>query len=410
MRKIRYIQHFLSGTFALLLVALCSACSDNTIGTEEIPESKPASISFHINGIDEMPVTRAGKVSGQNIFKKYVVKLCLFAEEKNTGGGPTNPYPTATLVDGYPKDITTANVTIELPDITTYNYLYTFIACEKAYKDKLVVQELNPEEEYEAVWRDATSGSLYTNCSILVLDAENQKTFEKAPEAGDYFMVYGFGEGITTVSDENVSYYPKSIVLTRQMGAVVFSTGNIAQQAECSVFTEFYRLYLSQMVEKGPQSAGTRNHAHNGEYGINGTDSANPNENPEVNPYAYGDYAGMVIGKNKCSFTQSFTQGTTVGTGDQQISGYVMYLPCTTVRQKDIPEQEYANVSFAGGNPATSITTGSKTYSTSTKFPIYPNRRTILTIGDGSTLDVSFSEADSGINYEDDWNGGLVNN
>ena len=55
----------------------------------------------------------------------------------------------------------------------------------------------------------------------------------------------------------------------------------------------------------------------------------------------------------------------------------------------------------------TSITIQEKTYSTSELFPIYPNRRTILTIGDGSKITVSFGDNQGNINQEGDWNGGL---
>lgn len=399
-----YFKHFLFGTLVLLAGVSGTSCSDDTPITSDAPTEKKTTLTFRIDGIGDMKMTRAaeepGNVAGLDIFEKYTVKLYLFAEERQDGveTEPDNPYPGAQLVAGYPKPITESTVQITGLDCDTYNYCYVFVACEDDYADKLEVKAINVDG-FGSGLSNISEGSLYTNCCIQVLDEDNNAPFDKNENAEDFFMVYGAGEGITASTTE--IYQPVSVVLRRQMGAVVFNAGNIEQEAECGVFTEFYRLYLSQIVEKG--NAGTRNHAHNG-YLI-GTDASE-----EDNPYIDGDYAWLL---GEQTFTQNFSVGTTIGggtSGEEQVTGYVIYLPCTTMHEEgNVPNQEYANVDFGSGNsPKTYITIGGKTYSTTQPFPIFPNRRTILSVGDGSTLTVSFTGEGGGINYEDDWNGGVT--
>lgn len=406
--KTKYMKKALAGTLMFLTALLGTACQEDKLGMEETGKKELTSITFHIEGMEGKISTRAGNVTGLDIFSKYAVKLYLFKEDKYQGTTePSNPYPNATLVEGYPMDINNPSVTITGLDVNNFNYCYAFVACEEAYADKLVAKAIDPDS-FDAKPSEAKSGSLYTNCFLQVLDEEKEKMspFDKAETAEDYFMVYGYGGGITTISGDIDFYTPVSVVLKRQMGAVVFSTADVSQRAKCTVFTEFYRLYLSQMVEFF--GAGTRNHSH--DLGnIPGTDSPwDPNK-----PYAGGDYAGNVLYDS--NFSKTFESGSSIGNpecGEGIINGYVMYLPCTTTTadENNVPAEQNANVAFQYGitDIATSIEIGGKTYSTSSPFPIFPNRRTILTIGDDSQLNVSFGDG-NGINYEEDWNGGVVN-
>lgn len=395
----KYVKNVLCGALVCLMTMLGTACQEDNSGMEGTGKQELTSITFHIEGMEGKMSTRAGNVTGMDIFSKYTVKLYLFAEEKGQGTVTTNPYPNATLVEGYPKEVNDPSVTITGLDMDTYNYCYAFVACENAYAEKLVAKAIAPDS-YDAKPSEATAGSLYTNCFLRVLDEDNNSPFDKAEKADDYFMVYGYGEGIDNTTID--FYTPVSVVLKRQMGAVVFSTADVSQRAKCTVFTEFYRLYFSQMVEFS--GAGTRNHSHCG-YFV-GTDSpSDPN-----NSYADGDYAGLF---SKNNVNKEFQSGGSIGNpgcGEGIINGYVMYLPCTTTAdENNVPAEQKANVSFNYvSDIATSIEIGGKTYSTNAPFPIFPNRRTILTIGDDSQLNVSFGD-DSGINYEEDWNGGVVN-
>lgn len=401
--KTKYMKKALAGTLMFLTALLGTACQEDKLGMEGTGKKELTSITFHIEGMEGKISTRAGNVTGLDIFSKYAVKLYLFKEDKYQGTTePNNPYPNATLVEGYPMDINNPSVTITGLDVNNFNYCYAFVACEEAYADKLVAKAIDPDS-YSAECSEAKSGSLYTNCFLQVLDEVNMSPFDKAEKAEDYFMVYGYGGGINTISGDIDFYTPVSVVLKRQMGAVVFSTADVGQLAKCTVFTEFYRLYLSQMVEFF--GAGTRNHSHCG-YFV-GTD--NPNDSS--NPYADGDYSGSVLYDS--NFSKTFESGSSIGNpecGEAIINGYVMYLPCTTTQgEENVPTEQKANVSFNYvDNIATSIEIGGKTYSTSSPFPIFPNRRTILTIGDDSQLNVSFGDG-NGINYEEDWNGGVVN-
>ncbi len=379
--KQKYNRVFRHGLLMLMACLAWSSCSeeivDNGAGKAE---SETYSVTFHINGLEGQARTRSEGIVDVD-FTKYVAKLYLFARENGTTDTkPENPFKGFKFI-GNPEEGGDKNNPIEIADNgyvtvsnlqSTMSYIYAIVAYEKEYKENAEVKVLDKSGTF-LTSVDLAENSLYTNCYIPALDENKYIPYDKAGE--DYFMVYGAGGEVHTLLD---SFTPAEIILTRQMGAVAFVSGETAKgDVECSVFSDYYRLYLSQMVE--PNTHGTRNHCD--------------------------DYA---ISNSYPIISQTFTEGNQLSDGSVE---YVMYLPCTTTKQfgENIPKDEHANYDKAGdyGDECkTSITINDKTYSTTEPFPIYPNRRTVLTIGDGSTIRVTFGE-ENAIHQEGDWNGGL---
>ncbi len=373
MKKI-YDSRILTGLLMLLMAAFWTSCSDDTIETET-NGGKLSSVTFHIGGIEGLRTRAANGI--ENIdFNKYGARLYLFKDKiENSTTDTNNPYLGFTL-DREPVEITEGYVTIDNLKRTEYNYIYIIVAYEKAYAEEAKVMSWNADDNSGVELEVAKS--LYTNCYIAALD-ENNFNAPYSLQGDDKFMIYGAGGEIASQLDQ---FVPVEVILTRQMGAVVFSTGaeNIKSiPASCMITTDYYHLYLSQIIET---QSGTRNHCN---------DFASQNSNPEI--------------------SIEFSGGAFIN----EIKGYMVYLPCTTTKAyesyeaSNIPDNEKINYKAAEPEVTgtTSITVQGKTYATNQLFPIYPNRRTILTIGDGSKITVSFGDNQGNINQEGDWNGGL---
>lgn len=379
--KKTYNNRILSGLLALLMAALWASCSEDTIGTEETNGGKSSSVTFHLGGIEGLH-TRAADGTENFNSDKYGAKLYLFKDvAEGSSTDPNNPYPNFKL-DREPVEIKDAYVTIDELDRQNYNYIYIIVGYEKDYENEATVKSWNANDWVGTDLVVGDDGSLYTTCYIAALD-ENNSNAPYTQKGEEPFMIYGAGGEIASQLDQ---YIPVEVVLTRQMGAVVFSTGaeNIEKSVTCTITTDYYHLYLSQIIET---VSGTRNHSN---------DYAGANSNPNIEVIFDG---GFNIDEPK---------------------GYMLYLPCTTTKEYAVGEhgeylyldsKEYANYFYDSDgvyqSGKTSIEFGNKTYSTSELFPIYPNRRTILTIGDGSKINVSFGDEEGKIDQEGDWNGGL---
>lgn len=373
MKKI-YDSRILTGLLMLLMAAFWTSCSEDTIGTET-NESKLSSVTFHIGGIEGLR-TRAANGIEDIDFNKYGARLYLFKDQiKDSQTDPNNPYPGFTLASD-PVEITEGYVTIDNLNRTEYNYIYIIVAYEKAYAEEAKVMSWDADN-YTGNELEADE-SLYTTCYIAALD-ENNSNAPYSLQGDDKFMIYGAGGEIVSQLDQ---FVPVEVILTRQMGAVVFSTGaeDIERiPASCTITTDYYRLYLSQIIET---QSGTQNHC---------SDFASQNSYPDI--------------------SIEFSGGAFIN----ELKGYMVYLPCTTTKAyesyeaSNIPDNEKINYKYAEpeATGTTSITVEGETYATSQLFPIYPNRRTILTIGDGSKITVSFGDDKGNINQEGDWNGGL---
>lgn len=379
-----------SSLLALMLLLCCVSCSEDNL--EPVAEKDGMfTVTFNIAGIDDGSLaTRAGEYGDQ--YADYTTKLYIFSKRKNNvEDDPTseevqsqdNPFADYTFLRS--EDVEAARITLSLE--SDYNYLFAFIACEDDYWKK---------DDNPVLY---SGGSLTTpspvkennefiNCFIQVVNEDEASTsfpvYPKAANARDYFMVYGAGLALPGFDES--AYIPETIVLKRQMGAVTFKVPEdleINSDVNCNVLTDYYRLYLSQILESN--QSGTRNHA---------------------NDYTSSTGYYPVI---SCQFP----------TGLEDIANeFTFYLPCTTTRNEIDANHQNEQTYYLQedywyelvGNTSIEWDNGNTKYETTQPFPIFPNRRTILTVNkEGNIEYVHFTNIDEKdkdhIDVEDDWNG-----
>lgn len=374
MKRIRF---YYSGLLTLALLLCCVSCSEDRL--ESVAKDKETlTVTFDIAGIEGItPITRSGDYGDK--MNDYIKKLYIFTDTKPTSSSRANessPFENYKLSEV--KNITESRFTLDLSD--KYNYAFVFIAYEDDYAEEGKVYNKSDDAELN----EEQTGYSYTNCYIKAV-TENSgrfgyKVYEKKQDAHQPFMIYGAGFSLPGFTE--TGYIHETVILKRQMGAVTFKTPEgltINEEVTCTVFTDYYRLYLSQILEAS--QSGTINHTN--------------------------DFAGAADGPFiYCSFLNGYTSTP---------SEYTFYLPCTTTRLEiDANHQDeqanYTRTSEWGAmNPQTSISWGSNKYASTTRFPIFPNRRTILTVNkDGNLESVHFTTIDGNndkIDVEDDWNG-----
>lgn len=401
MKNIKYYINLLS----LSLFLCCTSCSEDNI--EPLAENNDMfKVTLNIGGLEGVSgTTRAGENSDWR--EKYTTYMYVFRNKKNpnveddptdvTVQATSNPFADYMLYS-YKGNVKTKieNERIELNLHIDYNYLFVFIASESVYENEGKVLVYNPEGTGNA---EVKENDKYINCYIQAVDESkwsavgdgmNVPVYEKASGSDSPFMIYGAGLALPGFQeDEADSYIPETIVLKRQMGAVTFKVPEgtkIDNDVTCSILTDYYRLYLSQIIEAN--QSGTLNHVQ--------------------------DYASNVGDSYAPVISCTFTAGETDTPGE-----YTVYLPCTTTHSEvSIDSEEQANYIRDTGNNwkpyvpqyiSTSMKWGNKAYVLSgTCFPVFPNRRTILHLSNGDDVGVSFTDMDGTsdqIDVEDDWNG-----
>ena len=367
----------------LLLAAFFSSCSEDAVDEMKQPEHDANTITFEV-GIDNASLTTRAANEYGDVLTDYVTNVYVFSKGKME----STLKETGSAYDGYTlesqEELTTSLFTYETT--TDKDYLFIFIACEDDYDEKCVVKS---GENISGMIQlnDLETGDNYTSCCIPIFSNDESyskplKPHEKEDNAFDDFMIYGASHVVNGQIDGN--YQPEKIVLTRQLGAVTFKAAVSTEQVTCNIVSDYYRLYLSQIAEKNSEN---------------------------FSSYSYINDLASVVFKNP-QMQKVFPNG---GNGE-----YTMYVPCTTTHTpadfKDVNDywDERANyyrnsdVNVDSYNiSSTSITVNGETYSLELdkyRFPVFQNCRTILTVGDGSNITVSFG-TEGGINLEDQWNG-----
>lgn len=377
MKRIRF---YYSGLLTLALLLCCVSCSEDRL--ESVAKDKETlTVTFDIAGIEGItPITRSGDYGDK--MNDYIKKLYIFTDTKLTSSSRANessPFENYKLSEV--KNITESRFTLDLS--IDFNYAFVFIAYEDDYENEGKVYDKSDDAELN----EGQTGYSYTNCYIKAVNEKNQNesgipVYEKKQSAHQPFMIYG--AGFSLPGFDETGYIHETVILKRQMGAVTFKTPEgeiINEDVTCKVLTDYYRIYLSQILEAS--QSGTINHVN--------------------------DFAGA---ENYPLIYCNFPKGGTDITGE-----YTYYLPCTTTRLEiDANHQdEQANYTRYSDQWAsfvklqTSISWGSNEYASTTRFPIFPNRRTILTVNkDGNLESVHFTTIDRNndkIDVEDDWNG-----
>lgn len=373
---------------SLLIGCVLVSCSENVIENDIPQKDKETQITFSLDGLETSLSTRS---PGAIDFATYSIKLFVF---KRTTGDLWKGY----LLDRIPIDIETSLVAVDIDNMS--EYLYVFIAVPSAFKEKLVLKK----GMYSPT--DAAEGSDYQVCYVPVFD---ETTVNQDLLTGNYqvftdqvstdkkqdFMIYGWAKNFPPNLAADGKYTVQSVILTRQLGAIEFKAPTGKAITECSIYSNFYRLYLTQMTEQ-KKTAGVIQETHS-----------------EAGDYITSDLVG-----NYYSYPANIVKTFPAGS-----SNYRIYVPCTTLSTTvgNIPEVECANtykgtVFWEGkgsldpdwNDPSspTSVTVDGTKYKTQLPFPVFPNRTTVLTINDGSSIKVTFTNAaGGGIDLDDDtWN------
>lgn len=362
-------RNYILGSLCFLMAAFCVSCSEDIPGGKE--QSGNSTVTFEV-GIDASMMTRATGDYGS--VSDYKTTVYIFTKIRDVDAGVPQPddknfYEGFTFYES--KELNSALFTYNMQEDKLY--LFTFIACEKPYAEKGLGKVVYAGD---SALEDIAVGTELTKCFVPVFENsfDNSgegyfKPYPKEPDAKDDFMIFGAAHQINGMAQGN--YKPEKITLTRQLGAVVFKAQASTEQVTCKVASDYYRLYLLQML---------------GENGYS----------------LFNDYASSAMFPLMCKEFSGSADGI-----------YTFYLPCTTIKTPSTfsPDSDgQANCFTTEGWEElveTSITVNGTTYKLdpTVKFPIFPNYKTILTADDGSRLDVSFGGNDGGIDLEDKWNG-----
>lgn len=356
---------------ACIIGMMHTACSEDIDGQSSTAESETTSLAINIEGFETGIQTRAGETYNPD---DYLVDMYIFSEQKNSPGTGFDSY----TFESKKEFGTSRLVTLDNLD-KDKNYAFIFVGYEPEYKDKAKARSYDSESF--CVGPELKGADSYTSSYVEIFDGMDSWGFtnngeicpyEKINEADDEYMIYG--AAFDWAATEVPNYTPMSVRLTRQMGAVVFRSQiehDGSSEIGCNIYTRYYRLYLSQILEPKEKS------------------TTNTNDDYIIDESAYIKHTFSAPSRENAD-----------GSKD-----YIIYVPCTTTRSVDELNEykdEYANQ--ISGFP-TSFTINGQTYTTSVPFPVFPNRRTILTLMSDNQLQISFEDANGGVSYDDEWNG-----
>lgn len=404
----------------ILSVLVCSCSDEISVDTPPKESSGKCSVTFNLSkdsGSDFEMATRSSSIIP--IPEDYSVMFYLFKEDGND----------YKLVRG-PEIIKSSVLTLD--NLTEdAEYRYVFVAIHNPTQDESIAKvlkaldfgttKMTPEEWTITPPSEAstTNNSLLENCFLELFDYETYGNFEDGSKR-EYIIIDSnknmdiFGAG---------SYFlPGSITaaigvtLERQVGVVEFKYEDaaIGDQLECSFSSDYYRLYLSQMVKDKNNTNYTSDNT-----AIFSFTSASP-DNP-IKDYTQGDYYSVsrlfytnVIGlptfkktvtlngtENSIKVYMPYTTSAMVGTSVNNVykANYIR----TNISEYDInePGDITLNITKADGSPAQS-------FKKAGTFPIYRNGKTVFTTVGSEYLSVNFgNNTDDGIHLPDDdkWNG-----
>lgn len=384
--------------FLLLLLPFISCQKENE--WDLVNEEGTTSVTFQLNGLDNsdfsVSVTRAAETIIPVDFSQYAVRFYLF-EEKGTDRRGDRAY-----VLKKSSDITEPTFTMEGLTANT-NYKYVFIATPKVGKNETELTALltprdfgdfNPDNPSNTLQNITQDKSLISNSYLPMVKTEAFNYSAATAEALESSDIYTEGFDLST---SFTFHTPIGIVLKKQVGMVEFRI-KLTQgehNLSCSIPSDFYRLYLSQIVRVDMKSEYTSiNHA-----------SVRNDSYADFTDYISGDYyselASQLWGSSLLSFTK---QQTVTVTNADEYTYFRIYMPYTTAVSvgtavSDGQKANYNRASKAAGTMT--LTIDGKNYTYGNAFPIYRNAKTYFYI-QGDKLVADFE----GINLDDnEWDG-----
>lgn len=419
----------------ILIITTClslfvSSCTDDSLPNGNTEESKgnKRTISFNLSKGDDNNFDVITKANGIPVPDNYAVKFYLFKRFQKANSNE-NEY----------KLVVEDNVTTPLYTITVDDdmerYKYIFLASSKDISTLKAVDfssvSMNSGDGSIIIPKtDAGTNSLLENCYISFFDdKKNNKPSYGTPmdpaieeiEVTKDFDIFGYGH---TIQPGITNYTPIDVVMERQFGIVefVYNNAQIGDKLICSFSSEYYRLYLSQIVKDDNTNNYTSDNYAKFPAGIF-------TEGGFHIDYETGDYysasGAFVSLHNILPLFKKTSEVTSAGRSSIQV-----YMPYTTAEavgssvdythqanytRTTLGQNDYGGVEITPGlkgQITLEIERGGRIverYTSEATFPIYRNGKTIFTASGDDQLKVSFSEennTDSGINLPDDkWNG-----
>lgn len=395
---------------ATMLLALLSSCSDEELSgsgnNSDMGGTKTLNFTLSIDAGDGLSVgTRAS--SGKNIIpipSDYRVYVYWF-KGKLQGSVVKYYFEEANEVS---SSHYSRNVDIE----GKYAYLFLAVPKSKGYDNVIELNNMRDFgqahlEDYGAI---KNSGSLIKeisnldNCFLPFLeeDVTEKDNYDKTEfKVTRNLQIFGDGNYITAGYDE---HFPASIVLRRQFGAVEIQGTSTLQgkQVKCSVKSDYYRLYFSQMI-KPTNSASI---SEDGYY-------ESQNNALDASGYASSDYFSLIFQKENFVPSITYNQETN---GDflTEKGNLLIYLPYTEARRNGPAGEGHTTLySWSNGGsingPSLTVTIDGREYKYNDPFPIRRNTKAFFYI-EGTELHFSGKDGNGGIDLDDDkWDGVATN-
>lgn len=276
------------------------------------------------------------------------------------------------------------------------NYKYVIAAAPKKagcpINPLLVAKDYNTMEISGFTVEDAAVKSSIDNCFFDVFGPLTYSDGETIP-INENPEIFADGFDLSTSFDFHT---PVDIVLKRQMGAVEFKVTGLTPDTEhtfaCSVPSDYYRLYLSQIVrESASKDYTSQNNGLNDKLGEYNVDA--------------GDYYGKIASVSGSSTLLSFTKQETITTSGDNYN-FCIYMPYTIASESTVTTSLYnggnANTSEELGAGTLTFTVDAKTYTYIKPFPIYRNKKSYFLMKGDNELECKLGN----INLDDDsWNG-----
>lgn len=400
---------------SVLPLFVCSCTDNNLSDNPGKKDNGEYSITFSLSksdGDSNFNVTTKS-VKGSVITSDYTVVFYLFKK---------NEADEFELVQK--ETVTPPLYTITGLDKTaTYNYVFVTTKNENAVALDAIDFSSNVGLKPNTVplpRTQATIGSLLKNCFIGYIEGDGIPTYavtsnisEKITINND-LQIYGCGSlflpGMTSST-------PVDVIMERQFGAVefVYTDAQVNDQLTCSFSTDYYRLYLSQMVRDNNMNYTSENFAD--------IQAENSFKKMGINNYTAGDYySALGILKMKATLP-IITKTVTLNEGENSIRIYMPYTTAETAGTEvdNIYKANYIRFSGTGGPASAGIqgvkgsvvlsvtkangdTRDYKREGTDAPFPIYRNAVTTFTTVGNDYMQISLGNG--GIGLDDDvWDG-----
>lgn len=403
MRNLIYI-------LSMMLLALLASCSDDErlLPGKEENDSRMRSITFSLM-LDESKgfsvSTRSNDKNGvpfddPNLKGKYVVYLYLFREEEDGN----QEY----ILDRM-EEVETSLYSIQGLEYSV-NYKYLFVAVSmgdeseaflKSARDFGTMSFDNPVTETI----DINTSSNLKNCFFPFFseDDENLSYEDVTFTIERDLVVFADGNAIPG----NLEYHtPTKLLMTRQIGVVEIELDSkevAGKEISCSVNSDYYRLYFSQMIKDSKDGYTSQNEAD-----FEDEDNGGWSENMgQAGDYFSNTSNGIIYNETLPTFTKTITVPAEAANTEKYY--LQLYLPYTTAQPvgASVPTNEQANIVYSTSTtsttPGVSINIDGVTYNADRAFPIHRNTRTVFWIK-GGRLETTFGQG--GIGLEDDeWDG-----